>query len=126
MNGRRYLLATNAIITLLQGNKQISQLLNKADWLGISIISQIEFLSFPELSSADQQLFNQFIQRVEVVDLESTNDALMSKIIEIRQQFRLKLPDAVIAATAIHNSASVVTADKTFSKVDGLSVVDWA
>ena len=126
MNGRRYLLDTNAIITLLQGNKQISQLLNKADWLGISIISQIEFLSFPELSSADQQLFNQFIQRVEVVDLESTNDALMSKIIEIRQQFRLKLPDAVIAATAIHNSASVVTADKTFSKVDGLSVVDWA
>lgn len=126
MNGRRYLLDTNAIITLLQGNKQISQLLNKADWLGISIISQIEFLSFPELSSADQQLFNLFIQRVEVVDLESTNDALMSKIIEIRQQFRLKLPDAVIAATAIHNSASVVTADKTFSKVDGLSVVDWA
>ena len=126
MNGRRYLLDTTAIITLLQGNKQISQLLNKADWLGISIISQIEFLSFPELSSADQQLFNLFIQRVEVVDLESTNDALMSKIIEIRQQFRLKLPDAVIAATAIHNSASVVTADKTFSKVDGLSVVDWA
>ena len=42
----RYLLDTNAIVALLQGNLQLLQLLQNADWIGISIISQIEFLAF--------------------------------------------------------------------------------
>jgi len=44
MRGERYLLDTNAIIALLQGNQQLIQLLQDAEWIGISIISQIEFL----------------------------------------------------------------------------------
>lgn len=46
MSGNRYLLDTNAIVALLQGNKRIIQLLLNANWIGISIISQIEFLVF--------------------------------------------------------------------------------
>ncbi|WP_373527737.1 hypothetical protein [Nostoc sp.] len=38
MSGSRYLLDTNAIIALLQGNSQLLQLLQNADWIGISII----------------------------------------------------------------------------------------
>ncbi|MEL6351648.1 MAG: PIN domain-containing protein, partial [Cyanobacteria bacterium J06627_28] len=44
---------------------------------------------------------------------------------EVRQRFRLKLPDAIIAAMAIQNSANIVTADKAFSRVDTLSVIGW-
>ena len=46
MSGNRYLLDTNAIVALLQGNAQLVQLLQNADWIGISVISQIEFLAF--------------------------------------------------------------------------------
>ncbi len=53
MNGNRYLLDTNAIVALLQGNPQITRLLQNADWIGISVISQIEFLAFSGLSQAD-------------------------------------------------------------------------
>ncbi|HEY9607824.1 hypothetical protein [Allocoleopsis sp.] len=49
MRGERYLLDTNAIIALLQGNQQLIELLQDAEWIGISIISQIEFLVFPGL-----------------------------------------------------------------------------
>jgi len=125
MSGDRYLLDTNAIVALLQGNSQLTQLLKNADWIGISVISQIEFLAFSGLNQVDRQLFQEFLQRIEVIDLASTGADLVEKIIEIRQQFRLKLPDAIIAAMAIQNSADVVMADQEFAKVNVLTVINW-
>lgn len=90
MSGNRYVLDTNAIVALLQGNLQLVQLLQNASWIGISIISQIEFLVFSGLTEADRQLFQQFVQRVEVVGLTAGDATLIEKIIEIRQQYRLK------------------------------------
>ena len=60
MSGDRYLLDTNAIVALLQGNSQLVQLLKNADWIGISVISQIEFLPFSGLTQPDRQLFRSF------------------------------------------------------------------
>jgi predicted nucleic acid-binding protein len=103
MRGDRYLLDTNAIIALLQGNNQLTQLLQDAEWIGISIISQIEFLAFTGLTEADRQAFNEFLQRVEVVWIETSQPELIDLTIQLRQQHRLRLPDAIIAATAIHS-----------------------
>jgi predicted nucleic acid-binding protein len=125
MSGNRYLLDTNAIIALLKGNSQLVKLLKNGDWIGISVISKIEFLAFSGLTQTDCQLFQEFLQRIEVIDLRSTDTELIEKIIEIRQQFRLKLPDAIIAAMAIQNSAGVVTADREFAKVNVLRVINW-
>ncbi|UNU24088.1 type II toxin-antitoxin system VapC family toxin [Microcoleus vaginatus] len=125
MSGNRYVLDTNAIVALLQGNIQLIELLKDADWLGVSVISQIEFLVFPGLTQDDRQIFEQFLQRVEILGLVAIDGVLIEKIIEIRQQHRLKLPDAVIAAMAIQNSASLVTADGEFAKVTILRVINW-
>lgn len=125
MNGNRYVLDTNAIVTLLRTNSQLVQLLQSANWVGISVISQIEFLAFSGLTQSDRQLFQQFLQRVEVVSLTAGDTALIEKIIEIRQQYRLKLPDAVIAAMTIQNLAGLVTADQEFAKVTPLTVITW-
>lgn len=53
MNGNRYFLDTNAIIQLLQGNEELIKLLTHADYIAVSIISKIEFLSFTKLFSND-------------------------------------------------------------------------
>jgi tRNA(fMet)-specific endonuclease VapC len=63
MSGNRYVLDTNAIVALLQGTSQLIQLLQDADWIGVSVINQIEFLAFPGLSQEDRQLFEQFSAR---------------------------------------------------------------
>jgi len=60
------------------------------------------------MPKAYRQLFVQFLHRVEIIGLVSIDIGLIEKIIEIRQQYRLKLPDAIIAAMAIQNSASLV------------------
>ncbi|ALF54663.1 twitching motility protein PilT [Nostoc piscinale CENA21] len=125
MNGNRYLLDTNAIIALLQGNSQLLQLLQNADWIGISIISQLEFLAFSGLSPSDIQVFQQFLQRVEVVSLMAGDTVLIQRIIQLRQQYRLKLPDAIVAAMAIQTNAKLVTADQEFAKVSPITVISW-
>ncbi len=47
MNGKRFLLDTNAIVSLLEGNTALVECVEEAEWVGISIISKIEFLAFP-------------------------------------------------------------------------------
>jgi hypothetical protein len=37
MPGERHLLNTNALIALLQGNQQLIELLQDAEWIGIAI-----------------------------------------------------------------------------------------
>jgi tRNA(fMet)-specific endonuclease VapC len=57
--------------------------------------------------------------------LAASDITLIQKIIEIRQQYRLKLPDAVIAAIAVQSFASLVTADQEFGKVASLTTITW-
>jgi tRNA(fMet)-specific endonuclease VapC len=125
MSGKRYLLDANAIVALLQGNDRLNQLLEDADWIGISVINQIEFLVFSALSSEARQLFEAFVEQVECVSLASSDAALIRRAIEIRQQYRLKLPDAVVAAVAIEYSAYLLTMDQGFEKVSPLTVARW-
>ena len=61
---------------------------------------------------------------MEVIDLFSQNKLLIDRIIEIRQQYRLKLPDAIIVATARENSAILVTRDVQLNRLTDTTVVD--
>ena len=112
MSGKRYLLDTNAIVCLLRGGNALAQRLESAEWVGISILSQIEFLAFPNLSENDRRTFQEFSERVEVVGLERTERALIDRIVGLRAQYRLKLPDAIIAATAVERDATLITDDR--------------
>ena len=60
---------------------------------------------------------------IHVLDVESSNTSLKNKIIEIRNTYRLKLPDAIIAASALINNAILVTADNDFKKVKELELI---
>ena len=53
MNGNRYVLDTNVIVALLRSNSQLVQLLQRANWVGFSVISQIELLAFSGLTQSD-------------------------------------------------------------------------
>ncbi|MEM7760989.1 MAG: type II toxin-antitoxin system VapC family toxin [Cyanobacteria bacterium P01_A01_bin.40] len=125
MSGNRYLLDTNAIIALLQGDSNLIQLLKNAKWIGISIISQLEFLAFSGLEEDDIKLFQQFLGEIEVCDLFSENEFLINHIISLRQRYRLKLPDAIITATANEKSATLVTRDARLITITDVKVVDW-
>lgn len=119
----KLLLDTNAIIALLKENEELKKATYTADAIFISVISELEFRSFTNLSESDRNLFDSFTSIVDVFDLQSSNTTLKNKIIEIRNTYRLKLPDAIIAATAIINNAILVTADNDFKRVKELELM---
>ena len=125
MNGRRLLMDTNAIVALLQGNEQLLEATKDAGWIGISIISQIEFLCFSGLTDADRDIFAAFSKKVEVVNLNSSENNLIDQAVEIRRSFRVKLPDAIIAASALSRNAVLVTADSKLSTIKNLPILSF-
>jgi len=120
MSGKRYLLDTNAIVCLLRGENALQERLQSAEWVGISILSQIEFLAFPNLSENDRRVFQEFSDWVEVVGLGRTERALIDRIVSLRSQYRLKLPDAIIAATAVERDATLITDDRQLRKLSAI------
>ena len=86
MSGNRYLLDTNAVIKLLQGDDSpLLKKLDTADWLGISIITYLEFLSFPDILKEDIELLIQFTNRIDVINLDYDNTELVGTIIKSRK-----------------------------------------
>lgn len=122
MSGK-YILDTNAVITLLKGNPDLLKLTENADWIGISIITFIEFLVFPDLSDEDRKLFNSFSERIEVIAMDKSDQKMIDAIILIRQKYKLKLPDAIITACALTNKAKLISADKALSAVKEIELI---
>jgi predicted nucleic acid-binding protein len=108
-------LDTNAILYLLGG--RLAQPLPPAQYL-ISVISEMELLSYPSLDDAGLAQIRTFLSEVTVVDL--TEEVRESAIL-LRRQHALKLPDAIVAATAISFQASLVTNDAKLLRVPALS-----
>jgi predicted nucleic acid-binding protein len=112
MNGEQLLLDTNAVIVLLQGDRRLIDAVAAASWVGVSVITQLEALSYPSLSSDDAELLARFFARIDVVNLTVEQPILLETIVGMRQNRVLKLPDAIVAASAVVSNAILVTADK--------------
>ncbi len=123
MNGNRAILDTNCIIYLLQLGAPVEKRLEQYDWIGISIISRIEFLSYEHLDEKSIALFDSFSRRVEMIALaDSADSSLINQIVYLRKKYKLKLPDIIIAATAIASNAELVTADKRMQQIKELKI----
>lgn len=122
MSGRlRFVLDTNAVVSLLNGNRELATRLEAAAYVGISVVTYLEFLSFDGLTVDDRNNFKQFCSRVEIVPL-THNDDVAAKALTLRTRHRLKLPDAIIGATALCRKALIITNDSHFSGISSLTI----
>lgn len=115
-------LDTNATIHLLKGNREVIEAIAGAENIQISVINELEFKSFSRLSLNDTKLFDDFASIITVLDLKASDMVLKNRIIEIRNAYNMKLPDAIVAASAIIYDAELVTADKGFRKVKEITL----
>lgn len=124
MSGIKLVLDTNAINSLIRGNTPLDST-NKADFVEISIISFIEFLSFSNLSEKRSSLFEEISKEAEILNINKEDHILINHIIQMRKDYRLKLPDAILAATAISNKSDLITNDKSFKKLQEITVITF-
>ncbi|PIY20471.1 MAG: twitching motility protein PilT [Deltaproteobacteria bacterium CG_4_10_14_3_um_filter_60_8] len=123
MSGRRrFLLDTNAVVALLAGNRELAAQLEAAEYIGMSVISYLEFLAFDDLTDSDRACFASFCERVEIVALAHEDSGLVELALDLRIRHRLKLPDAIIGATALSRDALLITNDSHFAAVAMLAV----
>jgi len=99
------LLDTNVVIDLLSGKIEADEEAARYSWLGISRITWMEVL----VGTRDEEDFGRvadFLRRFSIVELD---DEVARRAIELRQQYRLKLPDAIIWASARMEKGLLVT-----------------
>jgi predicted nucleic acid-binding protein len=88
----------------------------------ISVITEIELMCWKVADKNDQALLQRFIQEITVVDLEKS---IKIKTAEIRKSTRIKLPDAIIAATALVHKCTLLTRNyKDFANIPELNVIN--
>ncbi|MEJ7778879.1 MAG: type II toxin-antitoxin system VapC family toxin [Daejeonella sp.] len=119
MSGDNIVIDTSLIINLFNGVEEVQALITGRN-LFVSVISEIEVLSFPGLAPAAKQLLKAFLSECYIVDIEPNIKELT---IDIRSKSKIKLPDAVIAATAIYFDLPLFTMDKGFNRISNLNVV---
>jgi predicted nucleic acid-binding protein len=121
--GQGYLADTNTIIDYLE-NKLPEKTIEFIDNIDVqfSVISRIELLVWRNASKEQLQVIKDFISASTVFNLDE--DIILNSI-EIRRNHRLKLPDAIIAATAVTKNLILLTRNlKDFEPVSGLTSVD--
>ena len=119
-----YLLDTNTIIDFLNSKLPFSanQLLFSIE-PKISVITQIELFSSSKISESELLSLNNFIEIVTVFDIIKIEIVLIC--IDLRKKYKLKLPDALIAATAINNGLILITRNiKDFENISELTTIN--
>ncbi|WP_375418480.1 type II toxin-antitoxin system VapC family toxin [uncultured Hymenobacter sp.] len=119
----KYILDSNTLIYASQPEARFADCRHwiEQDGVAISAISRVEVLGFHGLTQADAEFLATALRFIPQLPV---SDAVLDQAVKIRQQFRLKTPDAIVAATALEHGLNLVTADQGFRRVAGLIVID--
>ena len=113
MSGNKYLLDTNFILGILKSNPLVLAELSSRRLLSgecsYSAITRMELLGFQNITHEEQLLILQKLEHLTYLPL--TRD-IEDKVIKLRQLRKIKLPDAIIAATALCSGIELLTMDQ--------------
>ncbi|WP_456426828.1 type II toxin-antitoxin system VapC family toxin [Desulfurobacterium sp.] len=109
------ILDSNVIIYLSKGIIDIADLIRSEEVkIWISIISYMEVLSFDFLSFEEEKFVRDLLQEFFIIEI---NREIAERTIQIRRKYKIKLPDAIICASASVTDAILITADTRLGKV---------
>ena len=120
--GKRYLLDTNTVLDYM-GNKlpvnaknELAKIIDEE--INLSVINKIELLGFAKV---DRDLID-FVSYSNIYQLD---EDITELTIEVRKKYRIKLPDAIIAATALHHDLILFTNNTMdFDKIKGIKLLN--
>jgi predicted nucleic acid-binding protein len=119
MNGLNFLCDTNIILYLLEGDRTLAELLN-GKRIYVSFITELELLSYKDLVRTDIKKIQSLLADSTVMDI---NPEIKRLTLLVRRKYKLKLPDAIIAATSLFMKIPLITADVSFKKIEELELV---
>ena len=111
MNGADFLLDTNIVLGVLQGYAPALALVEKVslEQCAYSPVTRMELLGFPGITTDESSEIEALLASLRRLPLDK---AVEAQVIQLRQQRKIKLPDAIIAATALVHEVKLMTLDK--------------
>jgi predicted nucleic acid-binding protein len=86
----------------------------------ISVITEIEILGLKDISKKEISIRQTAIDYCRIIPL---TNRIINRAIEIKREIKVAVPDAIIAACAIEEGFSLVTADKGFKRIKNLKLI---
>jgi predicted nucleic acid-binding protein len=113
MSGNKYLLDTNFILGILRSNSDVLGLISsrqiQANECYYSSITRIELLGYQGITFEEEGMIRSKLAHLTYLPLtKEIEDAT----IELRRLRKIKLPDAIIAATSRSSGMELLTLDK--------------
>ncbi|MGE6218269.1 type II toxin-antitoxin system VapC family toxin [Nubsella zeaxanthinifaciens] len=118
MSGINFLADTNILIFVSQKNPLVEPFLDYN--IGISVITEMELLGVFSISKPQKNAMQKILDQCFIFEFTSEIKLLA---IEIKQRYKIKLPDAIIAATAIVFNIPLITADADFKSIEELNLI---
>ena len=118
MNCSKFLADTNVLLYVISGNPAVFDYIKEEFY--ISEISEIELLGNKGITDIQLKYRSKIIDNCTVVSLF---EYIKRIAIQFKQSYTLKIPIAIIAATAIYLNIPLLPADKDFKKIKGLDLI---
>lgn len=130
MTGNNFLLDTNIVIEVFDGNKDIADKINKLSEFYISSIVLGElYIGINRVTNKAKHLkkLHDFLQLCTVLNVDSTTAIHYGEIIAALYKKGKPLPinDVWIAAISLQHDLTLVTRDKHFNEINNLKIKNW-
>ncbi len=122
MSGRKLLLDSNIVIYLAKKELAPEDFVMADDALYLSDVSFMETLGYAFSDDDEKQAIETLLS---VLFRFSIEEVVVQRVVALRQTRRMKLPDAIIAATALVHDCVLVTRNiSDFSGLQGLEILN--
>ncbi|WP_396211922.1 PIN domain-containing protein [Flavobacterium sp.] len=118
MKGIDFLVDTNFLINISLNNELVFPFLDYS--YAISYVTEIELLGAFSISKINKKNAQNLIDNCFIIEM---NPEIKKETILLKQKYKLKLPDAIIAATAIVYKLPFLTSDADFKNIKELNLI---
>lgn len=110
MSRNKYLLDTCFILGFINNNQEVLKQFGAIDIddCYISTINRIELLGYSSLSQDDEVKIKAILNYIDCLSLD---DKVEQQTIQLRKHHKIKLPDAIVLATALTHHCQLLTLD---------------
>jgi len=121
----KHLIDTNVWIDALAGRLSAESFLLvsvEVEWAGYSAITRLELFGFPGIKVSEESKIKDLLKPFEEVAVTSD---IIDRAIKIRKKSKVKVPDAIIAGTALACDCRLVTRNvDDFKGIKGLQIIN--
>ena len=82
----------------------------------------LELLAYQGITEGEQKIIEDFVNQCKVITL---NNSIKKETIRVRKNYKTKLPDSIIIASALYLDLPLITSDVEFKKVDELILIQY-